>query len=542
MDDLIGEFIGETSESLAALERALGDASRPMSAESWDMAVKLMHTITGTCGFLHLPKMEALAERTKQQLETLRDRGGDPGEDQRRALHDSLAEIKTMMQHLAAHGSETPPPLKPATAAAATPATAAAPSTPPASATEPVPEATPASFTLPPPPPNAANAALAIRAEEPRPEAPPSERVSFNTMATLVNLRNQLSDMTRVKADARITAAEGTLQGLIESLRDKILPRARESFPRIDRVLLVYSGGLRMAIAQSGILGTARINDSERTGDIEEGALLSLRGEWLPRLSLARRMAQVGAAAEAYAVMIEQRGIRVALCVEQLGALEEVVVQEVPSLLRASPLYEGAVVLGDGTPCMLLDVAALLAERSVKPVSAPAAAPASQPLPARSVTAAKPAAAAPADVTPETPRKAAPPPATRQPFLLFTDNTPMQKAIPLTQVARVEHTGASDVVRGANGYEAKVRGEMLQLQLLPGATLPSHGDFPLILLLDAPHTALVAHRVGGILDAAIALPQSDTLVLTTAELDGEPTDIINAASFLPPAKKEAAHV
>jgi chemotaxis protein histidine kinase CheA len=495
MDDLIGEFIGETSQSLAALERVLGDAARiPMTNDDWDMAVKLMHTITGTCGFLHLPALEALAERTKGLLEGLRDSAAPPSAEQTGQLHGAMAQISVMMKHLAEHGGELPRP--------AAGATASAPASAPASAKR-------QPFTLPPPPPVAPP--LAIRPLQDEKSGPLTERVTFATMATLVTLRNQMRDMLRLRADSRLNAAETTLAGLIESLRDKILPRAREIFPRLDRVLLVYSAGMRMAVLESNILGTARIGEGERHGDIEEGALLSLRGQWLPRLSLARRMGKMERVNEAYAVMIQQRGIRVALCVEQLGTLEELVVQEVPSLLRKIRIYEGAVILGDGTPCLLLDVAALL-EEDIAP----------------SQQTSSPQSLAP---------KAAP-----QPFLLFSDGTDTPKAIPLTQVARVEHTSAGEVQNIAGNYTAKVRGELLNLRLLPGSTIPTQGDLPLILLLDTPHTALLTHRIGGIVDAAVDLPHppGNDLILAKAVLDGTPTSIINAKA-LNPGGQEVAH-
>src|ERR1700731_450546 len=62
MDDLLREFLTETGESLDTVENQLVKFKQePNNAKILDNIFGLVHTIKGTCGFLGLPRLEALA-------------------------------------------------------------------------------------------------------------------------------------------------------------------------------------------------------------------------------------------------------------------------------------------------------------------------------------------------------------------------------------------------------------------------------------------------------------------------------------------------
>src|SRR5450759_2918225 len=62
MDDLLREFLTETSESLDIVDNQLVRFEQdPNNAKILDNIFRLVHTIKGTCGFLGLPRLEALA-------------------------------------------------------------------------------------------------------------------------------------------------------------------------------------------------------------------------------------------------------------------------------------------------------------------------------------------------------------------------------------------------------------------------------------------------------------------------------------------------
>src|SRR6202035_236701 len=62
MDDLLREFLTETSESLDTVDVELVRFEQdPNDAKILDNIFRLVHTIKGTCGFLGLPRLQALA-------------------------------------------------------------------------------------------------------------------------------------------------------------------------------------------------------------------------------------------------------------------------------------------------------------------------------------------------------------------------------------------------------------------------------------------------------------------------------------------------
>ncbi|HHB83307.1 MAG TPA: chemotaxis protein CheA, partial [Devosia sp.] len=74
MDDLLGEFLIETSESLEVVDSELVRFEQePNNSEILDNVFRLVHTIKGTCGFLGLPRLEALAHAAETLMGTYRD-------------------------------------------------------------------------------------------------------------------------------------------------------------------------------------------------------------------------------------------------------------------------------------------------------------------------------------------------------------------------------------------------------------------------------------------------------------------------------------
>jgi two-component system chemotaxis sensor kinase CheA len=69
MDDLLNEFLTETNESLSVLDVELVKLEQnPNDPDLLSNIFRLMHTIKGTCGFLGLPRLEAVAHAGPQDL------------------------------------------------------------------------------------------------------------------------------------------------------------------------------------------------------------------------------------------------------------------------------------------------------------------------------------------------------------------------------------------------------------------------------------------------------------------------------------------
>src|SRR5215217_1764161 len=74
MDELLREFLTETSESIDIVDAELVRFEQdPNNAKILGNIFRLVHTIKGTCGFLNLPRLEALTHAAEALIGKLRD-------------------------------------------------------------------------------------------------------------------------------------------------------------------------------------------------------------------------------------------------------------------------------------------------------------------------------------------------------------------------------------------------------------------------------------------------------------------------------------
>ncbi|HYI27202.1 MAG TPA: Hpt domain-containing protein, partial [Bradyrhizobium sp.] len=74
MDDLLREFLTETSESLDTVDNQLVRFEQePNNANILANIFRLVHTIKGTCGFLGLPRLEALTHAAEALMGKFRE-------------------------------------------------------------------------------------------------------------------------------------------------------------------------------------------------------------------------------------------------------------------------------------------------------------------------------------------------------------------------------------------------------------------------------------------------------------------------------------
>lgn len=107
MDDLISEFITETSESLGLLDSELVRLEQnPNDTEILGNIFRLVHTIKGTCGFLGLPRLESVAHAGENVLGKIRDGKIEVTPQAISLVLEALDTIKTIMDFLAENGAE----------------------------------------------------------------------------------------------------------------------------------------------------------------------------------------------------------------------------------------------------------------------------------------------------------------------------------------------------------------------------------------------------------------------------------------------------
>src|ERR687886_1964404 len=81
MDDLLREFLTETSEHLDTVDLELVRFEQePNNEKILGNIFRLVHTIKGTCGFLGLPRLESLAHAAETLMGRFRDGKAVTGE------------------------------------------------------------------------------------------------------------------------------------------------------------------------------------------------------------------------------------------------------------------------------------------------------------------------------------------------------------------------------------------------------------------------------------------------------------------------------
>ncbi|MGE5547147.1 MAG: chemotaxis protein CheW [Solirubrobacterales bacterium] len=100
MDDLLSEFLTETSESLSVLDVELVKLEQNPEPGILQNIFRLVHTIKGTCGFLGLPRLEHVAHAGENVLGKIRDGELEVTADAVTLILQAIDRIKLILSHL----------------------------------------------------------------------------------------------------------------------------------------------------------------------------------------------------------------------------------------------------------------------------------------------------------------------------------------------------------------------------------------------------------------------------------------------------------
>lgn len=99
-DDLVSDFIAEMTERLSGLGQ-LDDRALP------EAALRIVHTIRGTCGFLGLSCLEALALACERMLSALCSREQNATPECISLVSEALSRIRALIDHLSLYGQDS---------------------------------------------------------------------------------------------------------------------------------------------------------------------------------------------------------------------------------------------------------------------------------------------------------------------------------------------------------------------------------------------------------------------------------------------------
>ena len=245
MDDLLREFVIETNESLDVVDVELVRFEQdPNNAKILDNVFRLVHTIKGTCGFIGLPRLEALAHAAETLMGKFRD-GLPATNDAVTLILATIDRIKTILESLERHQREPEGSdedliagLERMVERVAAPAAAEIPPPPPAEESS----VTPA---------NAAAAEPAGADDDNGKASSQSIRVTVDTLEQLMTMvselvltRNQLLEIVRRHEDSefktplqRLSNVTAELQEGVMKTRMQPIGNAWQKLPRIVRDL-----------------------------------------------------------------------------------------------------------------------------------------------------------------------------------------------------------------------------------------------------------------------------------------------------------------
>jgi len=107
MDDLLSEFLTETSESLAVIDVQLVEFEKnPNDKDILGSIFRLVHTIKGTCGFLGLPRLEAVAHAGENVLGQIRDGKLEVTQEAVTLILKCIDRIRELLDELEGSGEE----------------------------------------------------------------------------------------------------------------------------------------------------------------------------------------------------------------------------------------------------------------------------------------------------------------------------------------------------------------------------------------------------------------------------------------------------
>ncbi len=385
MDDLLNEFLVETSDRLAELDADITQfASAPADTKIQARVFDLLHTIKGTSGFLALPRLEAVSQSCEDVLVRVQAGAVAATPDVSSAIIEAIGIIRRILLGLAAGGRE--PDGDDRTILDRLVAVGEGRAQ--------LQDEAPA----PPAEPEPAKDEIAVRHEEPQPSAPPAimippslnatvaipaERLdSFtNLVGQLVQTRNNLEHLVRARDDSELEEAVQRLSHIASDLGTGVVAVRRQVLGSVAAqksgdfdivtAVTVACAGLRYAIPQRNIVELIWVTPTAGLGSAQdEFRYLRLRDRrypWIRLSTLLKTKADQALARRREIVVMMQVGDEAfGLSVEQVYDAEQIVVRPQPPILESIALFVGNATLGDGTVALMLDPTAISSELNLR--------------------------------------------------------------------------------------------------------------------------------------------------------------------------------
>ncbi len=284
--------------------------------------------------------------------------------------------------------------------------------------------------------------------------------------------------------------------------------------------LIVEVAGDRFAIPQLAVLELVRArSDSEhRIERIKDAPVLRLRNKLLPLVDLKVLLGlgkEESHEAESSFIVVMQAGSETfGILVGSVFHTEEIVVKPMSSKLRDIHMFSGNTILGDGSVILIIDPNGVA--RGIGMAEAPL----------RAAEEAKNASPPKEDAALES-------------MLVFRAGSPNPKAVPLSLVTRLEMIDAGRIEMSSGHPMVQYRGQLMPLIPVNGEVrIRTSGNQPLLVFSHQGRSmALFVDEIVDIIEGQfeIELASAQPGIIGTSVIEGQATEIIDLAYFLPMA-------
>ncbi|MDF2116774.1 chemotaxis protein CheW [Roseiarcaceae bacterium H3SJ34-1] len=289
----------------------------------------------------------------------------------------------------------------------------------------------------------------------------------------------------------------------------------------IAPALLVTAAGQRFALPQHTVIEavTSRSNGVSRLRLAQGAPIIHLRDQVLPIVDLKRHL---GLSEEPFAldddrlvVILRTGAATFGVAVDSVADVQEIVVKPLGASLAKVPGFAGNTILGDGTVVLILDVAGLAASLGL-------------------ATSSNFRAVAQPDLVE----------LTKEPtrLILFRAGPGVQKALPLSQVSRIENIDTKEIELAGGMRVLNRGGSIMPLASCWDTDYASQPKWPVLIIgVGGEPMGLIVSEIVDIVDERIdiEIAGSNETVIGSMVFNGQVTEIVDLAYYMKQARPDA---
>jgi two-component system chemotaxis sensor kinase CheA len=289
----------------------------------------------------------------------------------------------------------------------------------------------------------------------------------------------------------------------------------------IAPALIIETAGQRFALPQHAVVEavSTAMNSGGRIERVHGALVLRLREDVLPVIELSELLrlapAPQTAAPNQLVVVMRIGSLNFGIIVDAVSDVQEIVVKPLGASLARLPMFSGNTILGDGAVVLILDPSGIAASLGLDGSS---------------------------NLSVASVRREFVPPREATRFVVFRAGTGTLKALPLSLIARIETVSGARVMTADGLGVTQHRGRLMPLVPVGDIAHETRDEWPVLVVGvgGEPMGLLVSEIVDIVEDHLdIQIAGGTAGIVGTANIRGEPTDILDVAHYMRIARPKA---